>query len=934
MGQIQGVPGRIKERLHALGYWKHDRPDVRRFCEEHGYTTQYLYGWLQGRTPSFAYVTRLAGDLGVTVEWLALGDGAGLEEAAAPRRGRPAGSGSGSVGTEPAKEPPGNRPIEADQARGGRGKIIEHPLARIGVLMERLSKSESELQSTVRAWRDSEERFRKIFEDGPLGMAVFDPNTLFFLGVNRRFVEMLGYLPGEVVGRHVLSFSHPDDTAPGMASLTKILAGDAPFVTRESRYVRKSGDILWGHVTTIIIRSDASAVLYGVKMIQDVTERRCAEERLQSLFDRVPVGLYRATPDGQLLDANPAYVQILGYPTRESLLATNAEALYVDVNDRRRWRDTLERDGIARDFEKELRRPDGTIIWVRDSARAVRDPTGRTVAWEGAVEDVTARKRAEDTTRALALIDRELAGTLDLARTTERIVTAVLDLLHASRSVLFRLDRAAGSMTCVAAAGAGSPAAWIGRSLPADAGLAGLSIRDGEPRWSPDLLADPRLTIPDWVRERLQIEAYDSGLGVPLTAGGEVLGALFIGNVRGRNYTEEDLRLVSALADQAALALRNARLYEEARQGRREAEVLADLAGTINASLDLDTVLQQIVDGARELCGSDLARIALRRPPSNDMVITHGSGARYDRYDAVRVEPGKGLGGQVLATGRPFRTDNYCEDPRFSKDYVAVAEAEGTIAEIAVPILAGSGIDGLLYVTNRCHRPFTDRDEAILLRLADHAAVAIRNARLFEEAERRRKAAECLADVNRLAAESPELTEVGQRIVDGLLSLLGVKAATLYRPEPGSGKLVALAVAGGLGGISWSLALVPGNGVVGLAAQDGMPVFTEDPLTDPRITYTPEQRALIETRPYRAVLALPLTVRGTVIGALGVGDRPGRTFSQEEIHLAEAFADQAALALENARLLAEVKAQRDRLRGVGAGTPGVRAEAQKARSSS
>src|SRR4029077_19434326 len=105
MGQIQGVAGRIRERLHALGYWKYDRPDVRRFCEERGYTTQYLYGWLQGRTPSFAYVTRLAGDLGVAVEWLPRGDGPSLEEAAAPRRGRP--TGSGSAGADPAKEPPG-----------------------------------------------------------------------------------------------------------------------------------------------------------------------------------------------------------------------------------------------------------------------------------------------------------------------------------------------------------------------------------------------------------------------------------------------------------------------------------------------------------------------------------------------------------------------------------------------------------------------------------------------------------------------------------------------------------------------------------------------------------------------------------------------------------------------------------------------------------
>src|SRR5438552_1697088 len=272
MGQIQGVAGRIRLRLRQLGYWKHDRPDVRRFCEERGYTTQYLYGWLRGRTPSFAYVTRLAGDLGVTVEWLALGNAAVPEERAAARRGRTAPP--GPAGQEVGTEPPAPRPRDARQALAGRGKVIEHPLVRIGALMERLSKSEAELQSTVRAWRDSGERFRKVFEDGPLGMAVFDPRTLVFQGVNQRFAEMLGYRPDELIGHHVLSYIHPDDAAPATASLAKVLTGHAPFVTREGRYIRKSGDLLWGHVTTIIISSDAAGGLCGVNMIQDVTERR------------------------------------------------------------------------------------------------------------------------------------------------------------------------------------------------------------------------------------------------------------------------------------------------------------------------------------------------------------------------------------------------------------------------------------------------------------------------------------------------------------------------------------------------------------------------------------------------------------------------------------------------------------------------------------
>jgi len=120
-----------------------------------------------------------------------------------------------------------------------------------------------------------------------------------------------------------------------------------------------------------------------------------AETRYRNLFERVPVGLYRTTPDGQILDANPAMVEMLGYPDRESLLATNTDDLYVNPKERQRWQVQMEREGLVRDFETQLRRRDGTIIWVMDSARAVQDAEGRVLYYEGSLEDITERKRAE-----------------------------------------------------------------------------------------------------------------------------------------------------------------------------------------------------------------------------------------------------------------------------------------------------------------------------------------------------------------------------------------------------------------------------------------------------------------------------------------------------------------------------------------------------------
>ena len=143
---------------------------------------------------------------------------------------------------------------------------------------------------------------------------------------------------------------------------------------------------------------------------------REAEARYRELFDRVPVGLYRTTPEGRILAANRALVEMLGYPDLDSLLNTSAEALYVDQGMRAEWRRRMGAEGVVLDFEEQLRRYDGRVIWVRDSARAVRDEAGRVLYYEGSLEDITARKESEE---ALRRSHRRLEGALEELKETQ-----------------------------------------------------------------------------------------------------------------------------------------------------------------------------------------------------------------------------------------------------------------------------------------------------------------------------------------------------------------------------------------------------------------------------------------------------------------------------------------------------------------------------------
>ena len=127
---------------------------------------------------------------------------------------------------------------------------------------------------------------------------------------------------------------------------------------------------------------------------------KTSEEHYRSLFDGVPLGLFQTTPDGRILDANPALFQMLGYPNHEALLAANALDTYIDRSDRQRWQELMEAYGKVLHFECRIRRHDNTMFWGRRSSRLVRDEQGN-MFYEGSLEDITEIKEAEQAVRAM-----------------------------------------------------------------------------------------------------------------------------------------------------------------------------------------------------------------------------------------------------------------------------------------------------------------------------------------------------------------------------------------------------------------------------------------------------------------------------------------------------------------------------------------------------
>lgn len=150
------------------------------------------------------------------------------------------------------------------------------------------------------------------------------------------------------------------------------------------------------------------AIRIALEQAQQRQALKQAENRYSTLFDRVPVGLYQITPQGQIIEANPALAELLGYSDRQALLNVNAVDVHVEADVKQQWRERMERDDILRNYETPIRTLDGRIIWVRHNARAIKNVQGEVLYYEGAIEDLTERKRVEE--ERIALLAREQAA--------------------------------------------------------------------------------------------------------------------------------------------------------------------------------------------------------------------------------------------------------------------------------------------------------------------------------------------------------------------------------------------------------------------------------------------------------------------------------------------------------------------------------------------
>jgi PAS domain S-box-containing protein len=271
----------------------------------------------------------------------------------------------------------------------------------------------SERKRAEEALRESEARFRTLITDARVAMGVSRNGIALF--VNTEFARLFGLEnPEETIGRTILDF-HAPQCHEWMKDIIRRGQQGLPTPTDfESIGRRKDGSTFPMHCAVSQINLADGPVTLG--FLTDLSERKRAEEasreseeRYRTLIENSPVGIYRTTADGRILAGNPAFVQMMGYSSFEELASRNLNAPDFEPQySRGQFAEKLEKEGRITGLESQWRRRDGSVIFVRENARAIQDEAGRILYYEGTAEDITERKRAEEALRESEQFNREV----------------------------------------------------------------------------------------------------------------------------------------------------------------------------------------------------------------------------------------------------------------------------------------------------------------------------------------------------------------------------------------------------------------------------------------------------------------------------------------------------------------------------------------------
>ncbi len=508
------------------------------------------------------------------------------------------------------------------------------------------------------------------------------------------------------------------------------------------------------------------------------------------------------------------------------------------------------------------------------------------------LENARLFEEARRRVRELETMNRLSVALRAISRVEEMLAVVLEETLHAlnvSVGSIYLLEEQRGILIPIIARG------WLAdlseRAIWPGEGIVGTVFERGEPYLSPEFTSDPlALSEP-----REHLPRGWGGVCVPIHSFEKTLGAMVIAVPADRRLTDNEVRLLSTLAEMTGNALHRMRLYESTRQQAEEFAALYEVNLRLSQQHDLNSLLQVIVDTAANLIQADAAGVYLYEP--HDQVLEMIVSSSETMPVGTRLRLGEGLSGRVAERRQPMRLENYALWEHRAEAF----ENMSIRAALAVPMLFGGELIGVLIVHEVApsSRIFSEQDERLLSLLATQAAAAVRSTRLHLETERRLQHLQALREVDRAISASLDLHLILNTVLSHVLSQLGVDAADILLFNPLQQTLDYAAGLGFRTPIIQKTALRLGEGQAGRAALERCRVFLPN-LRDGDAIFT--RTSLVTSEGFQAYGCVPLLSKGDLKGVLEVFHRSPLAAQAEWLSLLETLAGQAAIAIDNSQM--------------------------------
>ncbi|MBN1200827.1 MAG: GAF domain-containing protein [Anaerolineae bacterium] len=392
---------------------------------------------------------------------------------------------------------------------------------------------------------------------------------------------------------------------------------------------------------------------------------------------------------------------------------------------------------------------------------------------------------------------------------------------------------------------------------------------------------------------------------IPLTMAGRPLGLIVLGLPTPWTHTEDQVRIYESLADQAAVALENDRLFRQAQRRARQLATAAEISGAVTSILQLDQLFPQVVNLIRDSFEYDHVQIFMLSDDgtlANLAASTGEAGQKLLEIGHNLPVGSQSVIGQVTANGQPqiVLDTTAPETMHWVNPYLPA-----TRSEMALPLIARGQILGALDVQSDQPGTFTEEDTRMLASLADLVATAIDNARLFEVSEHRAEEMSFLYNVTTAATTSPDLDEALQQAVHTLRDTLGVEMVEIFLPDE-SGEFLLMSAEASPSGMETDLSATSiDRSLVGWVARHNEAVVIGDLSQDPR--------RLPGSESARSVVAVPMQTTGDLVGVLIVASEALNAFDDNDLRLLQTLSGSLGAVIQNSRLLREVQIANEQL---------------------